>query len=121
MGWKDTRRGLRSDASRIKKDFRRGGSYPPPEVRHGTKPFDRIISRAPRSILGGESADYNHAHMQCQSIVRPRKSKCFINITNSAEKTYENIANHVFRCVLTSNSVDFFTLDRYKPPHDEAD
>jgi len=23
-----------------KKDFRRGGSYPPPEVCHGKKPFD---------------------------------------------------------------------------------
>jgi len=57
------------DQKRVKKNFRRGGSNPPPEVRHGIKPLNLCPA-----TLGRESfSDYTFAKIQCQSTNRPEK------------------------------------------------
>ena len=45
-----------------KKDFRRGGSYPPPEVRHGLKPYHSNLGSPKCSDPG----DYTAALQCCQ-------------------------------------------------------
>src|SRR5581483_5016882 len=90
----------------IKKDFRRGGSYPPPEVRHGTKPLNRVG----RVTFVHDGTDYNLALNHCQSIKRACESKTAIVATTCLKLAY------VF-----SAKAQFALGDKGLPPCDRLD